>query len=244
MLNNKLDIKTLIVIIALIILAMYAFTEVTYFSSKIVIERNIESPVLTIPQLGVQEKINNVSISQGVYKEEQSNTPTHGEVILFGHRTLQGSPFLRLNELKPGDIITLDWPGIGEANYTVNSTKIVPASYKMQVSNTLQKIDLITCNPIGSTSERLIVSGDLTSVGELNHTILKENPQKDYGLYICIIFLALGLLFTYFYPKEYRMIILILILILSAILFYYNFFPISSQIMANKLGWLNSFYNF
>ena len=132
MLNNKLDIKTLIVIIALIILAMYAFTEVTYFSSKIVIERNIESPVLTIPQLGVQEKINNVSISQGVYKEEQSNTPTHGEVILFGHRTLQGSPFLRLNELKPGDIITLDWPGIGEANYTVNSTKIVPASYKMQ----------------------------------------------------------------------------------------------------------------
>ena len=66
MLHNKLDIKTLIVIIALIILAMYAFTEVTYFSSKIVVERNIESPVLTIPELGVQEKINNVSKTQGV----------------------------------------------------------------------------------------------------------------------------------------------------------------------------------
>ena len=86
MLNNKLDIKTLIVIIALIILAMYAFTEVTYFSKYW--ERNIESPVLTIPQL-VFKKNNNVSISQGVFKEEQSNTPTHGEVILFGHRTLQ-----------------------------------------------------------------------------------------------------------------------------------------------------------
>ncbi|MBX7076644.1 MAG: class E sortase [Methanobacteriaceae archaeon] len=244
MFNNKISIKTIIVIIALTILAMYAFTEVTYFSSKIVIERNLESPVLTIPSIGVHEKINNVSISQGVYKEVKSNDPTHGEVILFGHRTLQGSAFLRLNELKPGDMITLDWPGIGEINYTVNSTKIVPASYKMNVNDTAQKIDLITCNPIGSTSERLIVTGDLTSVGEINHTILKENPQKDYGLIICIIFLALGLLFAYFYPKEEKMIILIVILILAAILFYYNFFPISSQVMADKLGWLNSFYNF
>ena len=31
----------------------------------------------------------------------------------------------------------------------------------------------------------------------------KEKPQKDYGLIICIIFfLALGLLFAYFYPKK------------------------------------------
>jgi sortase A len=244
MLNRKTSIKTIIVIIALIILAMYAFTEVTYFSSKIAVERNIESPVLSIPSIGVQEKINNVSISQGVYKENQSYTPTNGEVILFGHRTLQGSPFLRLNELKQGDIITLDWPGIGEVNYTVNSTKIVPASYTMNVNHNVQKIYLITCNPIGSTSQRLIVTGDLTSVGGINHTILKENPEKDYGLLICGIFLILGLIFTFFYPKEERLIILIIILILSAILFYYNFFPISSQVMANKLGWLNSFYNF
>ena len=69
MFNNKISIKTIIVIIALTILAMYAFTEVTYFSSKIVIERNLEAPVLTIPSIGVHEKINNVSISQGVYKE-------------------------------------------------------------------------------------------------------------------------------------------------------------------------------
>ena len=35
-------------------------------------------------------------------------------------------------------MITLDWPGIGEINYTVNSAKIVPASYKMNVNDTAQ----------------------------------------------------------------------------------------------------------
>ena len=73
--------------------------EVNYFSSKVSIERNLTSPVVFIPSIGVNEKINNVSLDQGVLYESNSYTPGSGDVLIFGHRTLQGSPFLRLNEL-------------------------------------------------------------------------------------------------------------------------------------------------
>lgn len=240
----KITIKTILVIIALIIIGLYTFTEVTYFASKTINEENIEYPVIKIPKINVQEKINNQSLSQGVYIEPNSNNPQKGEINIYGHRTLQGSAFLRLNELEPGDTITLNWPGIGQLNYKVNSTQIVSQYTTLNISNETQKINLITCHPIGSTSQRLIVTADLINTTELNNNIIHENPQKNYGIIITIAFLALGLIITYLYSKKERTIILITILIITIILIYINFFPIDSQYLADKLGWLNSFYNF
>ena len=114
---KKPSITTIIVIICILIIGLYAMGEVNYFSSKITVERNVDSPVIYIPSIGVNEKINNVSLSQGVLHELNSYKPTQGDTLLFGHRTLQGSPFLRLNELKVGDTLTLEWPGIGELSY-------------------------------------------------------------------------------------------------------------------------------
>ena len=122
---NKPKISTIIIIICIIILGLYAMGEVNYFSSKIAIEKNIDVPVIKISKIGVEEKINNISLSQGVLQDNKSFTPTHGDVILSGHRTLQGSPFLRLNELNNGDIITLEWLTIGEVNYTITNKTIV-----------------------------------------------------------------------------------------------------------------------
>lgn len=79
----------------IIILGLYAAGEVNYYSSKIAIEKNIDSPVVNIPTIGIEEKINNVSLSQGVMHDAKSFTPTNGDVILSGHRTLQGYPFLK-----------------------------------------------------------------------------------------------------------------------------------------------------
>mgnify|MGYP003295904877 CR=1 FL=1 len=98
--------------------------EVNYFSSKIIVERNIESPTILIPSIGVNEKINNISLNQGVLSDPGENLPSKDPVVLYGHRTLQGSPFLRLNELSAGDTLLLEWPGIGELNYTVKSNEI------------------------------------------------------------------------------------------------------------------------
>lgn len=147
---------------------------------------------------------------------------------------------MRLNELKSGDVVTLQWEGIGEVNYTIKNSKIVPASYLLPVNNSTQRLYLITCDPPGFTTNRLIVEADMTNVSSLNKTILKENPQEYYALYISIGFLAIGLLLAFFYPiKEDRLFILISVLVISIILFYAYFFPFSPEIIGSKIEWLN-----
>ncbi|KZX14732.1 sortase family protein [Methanobrevibacter cuticularis] len=235
-----MKIATIVLIISLLVVGAYASLEVSYYSSKIAIEKDLSSPRVLIPAIGINERINNVSINQGVYHEEVSYLPTKGDVILFGHRTGYGFPFLRLNELKIGDNVTLEWPGIGQVNYTITNSSIVPASYLLPVENNTQRLYLITCDPPGFTTNRLIYEANMTNVGELNSTILKDNPQENYGLYISLLFLGLGLILSYFYPiKEDRLIVLIVVIAISAFLFYNYFYPLPPEIISDKLNWLN-----
>ena len=213
--------------------------EVNYFSSKITVERNIESAAIVIPSIGVEEKINNVSLSRGVLHEASSYNPDEGDVLLFGHRTLQGSPFLRLNELSAGDTLLLEWPGIGELNYTVINTTVVPASYQLNAEENGDNLYLITCDPIGSTANRLIIQGQLNEKNPINNEIIKDNPQESNAIIISTIFLVVGLIFSYFYPKENRIYIFATVLIISAILFYCCINPIPSELIYNKIIWLN-----
>lgn len=238
----------IILIIAFLIIGLYALTEVNYYSYKNVVEpRDINASVVLIPSIGVHERINNVSISQGVYMDESSNLPTKGDVVLYGHRTLQGSPFLRLDALKKGDIAAIEWPGIGEVNYTVKDTQIVPATYDFQINESHkdgdihdQELFLITCHPIGSTAERLIVTADLNSTSPLNETVIHENPHADWAWYISLGFLIFGLVITYLSPKEDRKIVLATVIAITIVLIYFCIFPVSSQIWADQVGWLNS----
>ena len=248
LMDMKIKPATIIVIIAFLIIGLYALTEVNYFSYKNVVEPpEINASVVIIPSIGVHERINNVSISQGVYIYPTSNVPTKGDVVLFGHRTLQGSPFLRLDALKEGDIITMEWPGVGEVNYTYKDSMIVPGNYDKFTLNEShesgdihqQQLFLITCHPIGSSAQRLIVTADLNSTSLLNETIIQENPHADWAWYITFGFLALGLIVTYFTPANERKIILAVVILITIALAYFCLFPVSSQIWADQLGWLN-----
>ena len=235
---NKPTISTVIVIICLLIIGLYAMGEVNYFSSKVAVERNLDAPKIIIPSIGVDEKINNETLNLGVLSDPSENIPTENPVVLYGHRTLQGSPFLRLNELGNGDTFMLEWPGIGELTYRVFDTKIVPATYELNAvgeNNTY----LITCDPIGSTENRLIVQGELIEQNPLNTTILKNNPQESNALIITAIFLVIGLIFSLIYPKDNRIYILATVLIISAILFYFCINPIPSEIIYDKIIFLN-----
>lgn len=233
------SITTIIVIICILIIGLYAMGEVNYFSSKITLERNVDSPIVYIPSIGVEEKINNVSLSQGVMHEVESYKPNEGDALIFGHRTLQGSPFLRLNELKNGDTFILEWPGIGELTYTVVNSTIVPATYELNAQEGGDRVYLITCDPIGSTENRLIVEGQFTSEKPINTTIIQNNPQESNAIIITAIFLVVGLIFSYFYPKDNRIYILVTVLIISAILFYCCMNPIPSELIYDKIIWLN-----
>ncbi len=235
---NKPTISTVIVIICLLIIGLYAMGEVNYFSSKVAVERNLDAPKIIIPSIGVDENINNETLNLGVLSDPSENIPTENPVVLYGHRTLQGSPFLRLNELGNGDTFMLEWPGIGELKYRVFDTKIVPATYELNAvgeNNTY----LITCDPIGSTENRLIVQGELIEQNPLNTTILKNNPQESNALIITVIFLVIGLIFSLIYPKDNRIYILATVLIISAILFYFCINPIPSEIIYDQIIFLN-----
>ena len=236
---NKPTITTIIVMICLLIIGLYAMGEVNYYSSKIVVERNLDSPTIVIPSIGVNEKINEVSLSQGVLHEPSSYDPLSGDVLLFGHRTLQGSPFLRLNELSSGDELILEWPGNGEMKYTVINSTIVPADYQLNAVQGGNSLYLITCDPIGSTENRLIIQGELSATNPINNEIINENPQESNALIITAIFLVIGLIFSYFYPKDQRVYILAIVLIISAILIYCCINPIPSELIYDKIIFLN-----
>ncbi|MBR5954308.1 MAG: class E sortase [Methanobrevibacter sp.] len=236
---NKPSISTIIVIICILIIGLYAAGEVNYFAHKTITEKNITSPVVIVDKVGINEKMNNISLDLGVMIDEKSSIPTNGDVVIFGHRTLQGSPFLRLNELENGDIITLEWPEVGEVNYTVTNKTIVPATYHLDVNNTGNKVLLITCDPIGSTENRLIVEGERTNVSGIDEKIINDNPKESYAWMIAGAFLVVGLVIAFVYPKDSRPYILAAVLIISVILFYFCFNPISSQAIYDKIIFLN-----
>ncbi|MBR2557249.1 MAG: sortase [Methanobrevibacter sp.] len=236
---NKPRISTIIVIICILIIGLYAMGEVNYFSSKISVERNIESPTVVIPSIGVQEKLNDVSLSQGVYVENLSSSPEGRDMVLFRHRTLQGSPFLRLNDVHEGDEILLEWPGVGELKYSVVGSTIVPGTSDVPHSENGSSIFLITCDPIGSTENRLIIEGNLVSTNDINNEILQSNPQESNAWYITIGFLALGLIFSILNPKEDRIYVIATVLIVTAILAYCCINPIPSELIYEKIIFLN-----
>ena len=236
---NKPSISTIIIIICILIIGLYAMGEVNYVSSKIVVERNIEAPTIVIPSIGVNEKINNVSLNQGVLSDPGKNIPTKDPIVLYGHRTLQGSPFLRLNELSKGDTLLLEWPGIGEINYTVTNKSIVPATYSTSNFKGNNTLYLVTCDPIGSTANRLIIEGQIKDQNAINNEIVKDNPQESFALIISAAFLILGLGASFLFPKSDRIYIIATVLILSAILFYFCINPIPSEIIYDKINFLN-----
>lgn len=235
---NKPSISTIIIIVCILIIGLYAMGEVNYFSSKIIVERNIESPTIVMPSIGVQEKINNETLDLGVLSDPGENVPTIDPVVLYGHRTLQGSPFLRLNELDIGDTFQLEWPGVGELTYKVINTTIVPATYELNAEGG-NHVYLITCDPIGSTANRIIVEGELTQQSPINEKIIEDNPQESYALIISAVFLVVGLIFSFLYPKDNRIYILAVVLIVSAILFYCCINPLPSEMIYDKIIFLN-----
>ena len=235
---NRPTISTIIVIICLLIIGLYAMGEVNYFSSKITVEKNMDSPKIIIPSIGVEETINNVSLNQGILNDPGDSVPTKNPVVLYGHRTLQGSPFLRLNEISKGDTLLLEWPGIGELKYNVLDNIIVPADSELDVHGK-NNLYLITCDPIGSTENRMIVQGELIEKNPINDTVLLNNPQESNAIIISLLFLIIGGILSYFYPKENRIYILATVLIISAVLFYCCTNPIPSELIYNKIIFLN-----
>jgi len=85
-----------------------------------------------------------------------------GNVAIAGHRTGYGSPFAHLDELRPGDDVTLRTPTGGSTVYTVRQvSQVKPDADWVLGPDPLgtgeATLTLTTCDPPHVNSHRLIV---------------------------------------------------------------------------------------
>lgn len=88
-----------------------------------------------------------------------------GNVAIAGHRTTYGKPFHDLDQLEPGDRVTLETP-VGECTYEVDVDPfIVTPDQTEVVDNTPESasLTLTTCHPKGSAQKRLILKATMVS---------------------------------------------------------------------------------
>jgi LPXTG-site transpeptidase (sortase) family protein len=238
-----MKLPTLFIIVGMFIISLYLLIEVDYYSYSATISDSNDTPYVVIPSIGVNESINNKSIDYGVYYEPLSSLPGQGTVILFGHRTLHGSPFLNLNELQSGDNVYLEWPGIGNVEYTVSNTTIVDASYQIPLyqGNTLF---LITCYPISSDTQRMIIGSKYDNTTPLQSTQSKPNSQSSDAFLIIAGLFGGGMLLSKFYPvKQDKILIVIATIALTVLLIYAYFFPVPTDGIESLLTNINNFFS-
>ena len=131
---------------------------------------------IKIPALGVDtvvvEGTTETALRAGAGHYATTAMPCdNGNMAIAGHRTTYGKPFANIDQLRPGDTITLETP-IGRCDYEVERA---PAPFRSPAGmaagwvvapNDLRVIDqdpskaeltLTTCHPKGSAKERLII---------------------------------------------------------------------------------------
>ena len=106
-------------------------------------------------------------------------TPLPGEVGnvgIAGHRTTFGRPLNRMDELGPGDVVTLETPlavhtyrAVPAFDSHANPWVVKPSDFSVVGQSTAKKtLTLTTCHPKGSARERLVMRFELVKTEDLS----------------------------------------------------------------------------
>jgi sortase A len=129
-------------------------------------------------------------VVQGVGTDDLAKGPGHfretpmpgqlGNAAIAGHRTTHGAPFGDLDELQPGDLITVVMAnGSGTFTYSVTGTIIVSPSEYAKVIPTIDfsvaTLTLATCHPEFTSKQRMIVQAVL--VPEQSSQVMAPPPN-------------------------------------------------------------------
>lgn len=131
--------------------------------------------LLSIPRLRLTRFVpDGASVAQlrryGVGRISWTALPDRpGMVGIAGHRTTYGAPFFRLGALRPGDHIVITYRG-ARFDYVVTDRRIVrPAEVAvLRAAPEERAVALVTCAPIYSAKNRLVVLGRLSTVSSLS----------------------------------------------------------------------------
>lgn len=97
-----------------------------------------------------------------------------GNVFIAAHST--GNPwhgkyrfaFLKINEVQPGHVITLDYENTRYTYRVVSSDIVAPTDdYKVISDRPVPSVTLMACWPLWSTSKRMLVRAELTNITKL-----------------------------------------------------------------------------
>lgn len=138
---------------------------------------------LIIPKIDVE-----VVMVQGTGRDDLREGPGHwpetpmpgmeSNFVLSGHRTTYGAPFLRLDKLAAGDVIKVMMP-YAAATYEVTRSIIVyPDEVETVAPKGVEEISLITCHPIYSARQRLIIQAEMTTFKLLNEDAASTVREK------------------------------------------------------------------
>ncbi len=138
-------------------------------------------PQLTIPAINVQAPVKmdqgsaewqiQIALRSGVVNYDNSAKPGQtGNVVIFGHSSGQlWAPgeykfiFTLLNKVAANDAVYVDYNGT-RYTYKVTSTEVVaPTDVKVLDQNSGHNLTLITCTPVGTSKNRLIVHAEQIS---------------------------------------------------------------------------------
>jgi len=105
---------------------------------------------------------------------------------------------------------------------------------------------LITCYPLGSDKQRLIIQADYETITPLNQaTGPVQNPQSPMGVMLIGVLFAGGLILGRFYPvADDRIWIFMATLALTMLLVFAYFYPVPTDSIESTLSQLNSFVEF
>jgi LPXTG-site transpeptidase (sortase) family protein len=137
----------------------------------------VQAPVnFTIPDL-TEWKIQ-IGLREGVVHLGNTAKPGQkGNVVIVGHSSGQvWSPghykfvFTMLDKLKPGDRIIIDYQGTRYIYKVTGSEIIDPTNLGVLQQRDKSELSLITCTPVGTSKNRLVIHADQISPNPANNT--------------------------------------------------------------------------
>lgn len=123
---------------------------------------------IAIPRIGLD-----VVVGEGVFAETLDRGPGHwpgtpmpgraGNSVISGHRNTNTQPFKRIDELEPGDTITVTLDDKSKTTFAVDDTTIVPErKYREFVlrqpkAAKTRQLTIFACHPEGNPVFRIVV---------------------------------------------------------------------------------------
>jgi LPXTG-site transpeptidase (sortase) family protein len=119
--------------------------------------------------LVIEPNISNAALNKGGagWDPGSAALTEPGTVVLFAHRVSHGGPFRTLDNLRPGNVLTLSGSDGRTYTYVVITTRITAPSWAAVLDwqpASGQGLSLVACHPPGSVSHRIVVHAELAGI--------------------------------------------------------------------------------